>query len=32
MSIVDVIAVISLCLSCIGLGYEFGKDINKKQK
>ena len=31
MSIVDFIAVVSLGLTCFGLGYTFGKD-NKPQK
>ena len=32
MSIVDLIAVISFGLTCFGIGYTFGKDINKTQK
>lgn len=32
MSILDLIAVLSLCLTCFGLGYEFGKDTHKTQK
>lgn len=30
MSVLDLIAVISLCLTCFGLGYEFGKDKSRK--
>lgn len=32
MSIIDLIAVVSFGLTCFGLGYTFGKDINKTQK
>jgi hypothetical protein len=32
MSTIDFIAVVSLCLTCFGLGYTFGKDSNKPQK
>jgi hypothetical protein len=32
MSIVDFIAVVSFGLTCLGLGYSFGKDKNKTQK
>ena len=32
MSIVDFIAVVSFGLTCLGIGYSFGKDNNKTQK
>jgi transcriptional regulator with XRE-family HTH domain len=32
MSLIDLIAVMSFGLTCFGLGYTFGKDINKPQK
>lgn len=32
MSIVDFIAIVSFGLTCFGMGYSLGKDINKTQK
>ena len=32
MSIMDFIAVISVGLTCFGIGYTFGKDSNNTQK
>lgn len=32
MSIADFIAIISFGLACFGIGYTFGKDINKTGK
>ena len=32
MSIADVIALLSLCFTCFGLGYKVGWDSNKTQK
>ena len=32
MSIADFIAIISFGLTCFGIGYTFGKAINKTQK
>ena len=32
MSIADVIALLSLCFTCFGLGYKVGRDSNKTQK
>ena len=32
MSVADFIAVVSLGLTCFGLGYSIGKDNNKTQK
>lgn len=32
MSIINFIAVVSFGLTCLGLGYIFGKDNNKPQK
>ena len=31
MSIADVIALLSLCFTCFGLGYKVGRDSNKTQ-
>ena len=30
LTIKGLIAVLALCISCIGLGYSFGKDMNHK--
>ncbi len=32
MDIMELIAVLSFGLTCFGIGYSFGKDINKTQK
>jgi hypothetical protein len=32
MDIFELIAVLSFGLTCFGIGYSFGKDINKTQK
>ncbi len=32
MSIFDFIAIVSFGLTCFGMGYSLGKDINKTQK
>ncbi len=32
MSITEVIALLSLCLTCFKLGYKIGRDSNKTQK
>ena len=32
MSIVDIITIINFDLTCFGIGYTFGKDIDKTQK
>lgn len=32
MNMVDFIAIVSFGLTCFGIGYTFGQDINKPQK